>query len=76
LQGSDHIPADLIQAGDEVLRFEIHRIIVFIRINDELPEQKKEFVIAPIYNILGCAKTQAVSRWLPTAAARVRSRVW
>jgi hypothetical protein len=30
----------------------------------------------PIYIHLGRAIAQTVSRWLPTAAARVRSRVW
>jgi hypothetical protein len=29
-----------------------------------------------IYNSLGRAIAQAVSRWLPTAAARVRAQVW
>jgi hypothetical protein len=26
--------------------------------------------------VLGCAIAEAVSRWLPAAAARVRARVW
>jgi hypothetical protein len=26
--------------------------------------------------IYGCAIAQAVSRWLPTVAARIRNRVW
>jgi hypothetical protein len=27
-------------------------------------------------SILGCATAEAVSRWLPTAAARVRATLW
>jgi hypothetical protein len=35
-------------------------------------------ILIPIYInlVIGRATAQAVSRWLPTAAARVRARVW
>jgi hypothetical protein len=33
-------------------------------------------LVPGIYKEYGCAIAEAVSRWLPTAAARVQSRVW
>jgi hypothetical protein len=33
-------------------------------------------MIQPSEELVGHAIAQAVSRWLPTAAARVRARVW
>jgi hypothetical protein len=47
--GSDQIPAELIQAGGEKLRSEIHKLINSIWINEELPDQWKKSIIAPIY---------------------------
>jgi hypothetical protein len=49
-QGSDQIPAELIQAGGEILRSEIHKLIHSICNKEKLPDQWKESVIVPIYN--------------------------
>jgi hypothetical protein len=40
--GSDQIPTELIQAGDETLRSEIHKRIKFIWNKKDLPDQWKE----------------------------------
>jgi hypothetical protein len=37
--GSDQIPAELIQAGPEILRSKIHNVINSIRNTEELPNQ-------------------------------------
>jgi hypothetical protein len=38
--------------------------------------QSNTFVLSFMWAYLGRAIAQAISRWLPTAAARVRARVW
>jgi hypothetical protein len=40
--GNDQIPAELIQAGGETLRSEIHKPINSVWNNEELPDQLKE----------------------------------
>jgi hypothetical protein len=40
-QGSDQIPAELIQAGGEILRSKIHKLINSIWNKEELPDQWK-----------------------------------
>jgi hypothetical protein len=47
--GSDQIPAELIQAGGEILRSKIHKLINYIWNKEELPDQWKEFIIVPVY---------------------------
>jgi hypothetical protein len=47
--GTDHIPAELIKAGSRIIRYEIHKLIISIWNKEELPEQWKESIIAPIY---------------------------
>jgi hypothetical protein len=47
--GIDQIPAELIQAGGNILRSEIHKLINCIWNKEELPEQWKESIIVPIY---------------------------
>jgi hypothetical protein len=49
--GTDHIPAELIKAGGETLYSEIHRLICCIWNKEELPQQWKESVIVPIYEM-------------------------
>jgi hypothetical protein len=44
--GSDQIQAELIQAGGETLRFEIHKLIIWNK--EELPDQCKESIIVSI----------------------------
>jgi hypothetical protein len=47
--GTDQIPAELIQAGGNALRSEIHKLINCIWNKEELPEHWKESIIVPIY---------------------------
>jgi hypothetical protein len=47
--GTDQIPAELIKAGGEILRSEIHRLIYSIWSKEELPQQWKESIIVPIH---------------------------
>jgi hypothetical protein len=47
--GSDQIPAELFQAGGEILRSKIHKLINCIWSKEELPDQQKESIIVPIY---------------------------
>jgi hypothetical protein len=47
--GIDQIPAELIQAGTETLRLEIHMLIKLIWNKVELPHQWKESIVVPIH---------------------------
>jgi hypothetical protein len=47
--GSDQIPAELIQAGGQILLSEIHKLINSVRNKKELPDQWKESIIVPIH---------------------------
>jgi hypothetical protein len=47
--GSDHIPAELIQAGGEMLLSAIHKLITSIWNEEKLPFQWKESIIIPIH---------------------------
>jgi hypothetical protein len=47
--GSDQIPAELIQAGGEMLLSAIHKLINSIWNKEELPDQWKESTIVPIH---------------------------
>jgi hypothetical protein len=49
LQGSDEIPAEWIQAGGEILRSNIHKLINSIWNKEELPDQWKESIIVPVH---------------------------
>jgi hypothetical protein len=46
--GSDEIPAELIQAGGEILLSAIHELINSVRNKEELPNQWKESVIVQV----------------------------
>jgi hypothetical protein len=46
--GSDQIPAELIQAGGEILLSEIHKLVNSVWNKGELPGQWKESIIVPI----------------------------
>jgi hypothetical protein len=46
---SDQIPAELIQAGGEILLSAIHKLINSVWNKDELPSQWKESIIVPIH---------------------------
>jgi hypothetical protein len=47
--GSDQIPAELIQAGGEILPSKIHKLINSIWNKEELSDQLKKSIIVPIY---------------------------
>jgi hypothetical protein len=47
--GSDKIPAELIQVGEETLRSEIHKLINCIWNKVELTQHWNESLIAPVY---------------------------
>jgi hypothetical protein len=46
--GSDQIPAELIQAGGEILRSKIHKLISYIWNREKLPDQWKASIIVPV----------------------------
>jgi len=48
-QGTDQVPAELSQAGGNTLLSDIHKLINPIWNTEELREQWKECIIAPIY---------------------------
>jgi hypothetical protein len=47
--GSNQIPAELIQAGGEILLSAIYKLINSVWNKDELPDQWKESIIIPIH---------------------------
>jgi hypothetical protein len=47
--GSDQIPADLIQAGCEILLSVIYKLITSVWNMKELPDQWKDSIIIPVY---------------------------
>jgi hypothetical protein len=47
--GVDQIPAELIQAGGETLRSEVHKLIKLIWKKEELPCQRKGSIVIPIH---------------------------
>jgi hypothetical protein len=47
--GSDEIPAELIQAGGEILLSALHKLINSIWNKEELPDQWKESIIVPVH---------------------------
>jgi hypothetical protein len=47
--GVDQIPAELIQAGGETLRSEIHKLIKLIWNKEELPHQLKKSIVVVIH---------------------------
>jgi hypothetical protein len=47
--GSDKIPVEIIQAGGEILRSKIHKLINSIWNKEELPDQWKESIIVLVH---------------------------
>jgi hypothetical protein len=47
--GSNQIPAELTEAGHEILRSEIHKLINYILYKEELPDRWKKSIIVPIH---------------------------
>jgi hypothetical protein len=67
--GVDQIPAELIQAGGETLRSEIHKLIRLIWNKDELPHQWKESIVVPIHkkdDKTDCSNYRRISLLLTT----------
>jgi hypothetical protein len=61
--GVDQIPSELIEAGRETLRSEIHKLVKLIW-NKELPHQWKESTVVPIHkkgDETGCSNYQGIS---------------
>jgi hypothetical protein len=74
--GVHHIPAELIQAGRETLRSEIHKLIKLIRNKEELPHQWKESVVVPIHKKdakTDCSKYRGIS--LLSTAYKILSNI-
>jgi hypothetical protein len=62
--GVDQITAQLIHAGGETLRSEIHKLIRLIWNKEELPHQRKESIVAPIHkkgNRTCCSRYRSIS---------------
>jgi hypothetical protein len=62
--GSDEILAELIQACGETFQYEMHKPINSIWNKEELPDQRKESVIVPIYkkgNKTDCSNYRGIS---------------
>ena len=47
--GTDQNPEELIKAGGQTIRCEIHKFIISIWKKEKLPEEWKESIIVPIY---------------------------
>jgi hypothetical protein len=47
--GADQIPAELIQAGEEILRSEIHKLVKLIWNKEEFPHQWEVSIVVPIH---------------------------
>jgi hypothetical protein len=48
-RGSDQIPAELIQAGGEILLSAIHKLFNSVWDKEELPDQWEESIIVPVH---------------------------
>jgi hypothetical protein len=62
--GSDQIRKELIQAGSEMLRSEVHKLINSISYKEDVPNQWKKSVIAPIHkkcDITDCSNYRGIS---------------
>ena len=47
--GIDQIPGELFEAGSTTIRCAIHKLIISVWNKEELPEERKESIIVPIY---------------------------
>jgi hypothetical protein len=71
--GSDGIPAELIQAGGEIVHSKIHMLIKSIWNKEELPDQWKESIIVPVHKkgdrtvvvVMGCHCYQLRTKLYP-----------
>jgi hypothetical protein len=75
--GTGQIPAELIQAGGEILRSKIHKLINCIWNKEELPNQWKESIIVPVHkkgDKIECSNYQGISL-LSTLSSILLSRL-
>jgi hypothetical protein len=49
LKGIDQIPAEVIKAGGSKICSDIHKLIISTWNKDELPDQRKESIVVPVY---------------------------
>jgi hypothetical protein len=59
----DQIPAELIQAGEETLHSEIHKLMKLIWNKEELPDKWKKSVVVPVHrkhDKTGCNDYQGI----------------
>jgi hypothetical protein len=61
--GNDQIPAELIQAGGEILLSAIHKLVNSVWNKEELPDQWKESIIVPVHE-KGDKKLFGLSPWV------------
>jgi hypothetical protein len=47
--GFDQIPTELMKAGGRTVCYEIHKLIISVWKEEELPEEWKKLIIVPIY---------------------------
>jgi hypothetical protein len=66
--GSDKIPAELIQAGGEILLSAIHKLIHSVSNKEEMPDQWKESIIIPIHKRLKTKLTVIIINFIQNAA--------
>ena len=62
--GNDQIPAELIKIDGRTIRSEIHKLTNSVWNKEELPEQRKESVVVPIYKKGGktdCSNYRGIS---------------
>jgi len=74
--GTDRIPAELIKSGGKTIRCEIHKLIIFIKNMDELPEEWKESIIMPIPkkgDKIYCSNYRGIS--LPPTTYKILSNI-
>jgi hypothetical protein len=75
-QGSDQIPAELIQAGGEMLLSAIHKLINSVWNKEELPDQWKESNIVPVHrkgDETDCNNYRGIS--LPSTSYKMLSNI-
>ena len=77
--GIDQTPAEFIKARGRTVRSEIHELINSIWNKEELPEERKESVVVPIYkkgdktdcsNYRGTSRLQTTYKFFPTSCCQ------
>jgi hypothetical protein len=74
--GSDGIPAELIQAGGDILHSKIHKLIKSIWNKEELPDEWKGSIIVPVHkkgDKTDCVNYRGIS--LPSISYKIISNI-